>query len=424
MAETAFAILAGERVVLEASACHVVTPGKGVAGKLCSAALTDRRLILCEEFYDVLNGREREGPAHILHDMPLRLIASVGSDLTASEPSLTLELRAQRDSPSRLTIRFRDPGWHLGEPQRAAELERWREALEGARSVEATLPDPAPTAFVPVPQPVDVEGLVGGRYELGRRIGEGGMGLVFKGKDRQLDRPVAIKRMRPEFNLNERDRASFLKEARTSAALHHPFIVDIYEIVETPGRDVFLVFEFVEGETIAEVLERKGCMDPKEVSWALKDVCAALGHAHSQRYAHRDLKPSNIMLTPHGHAKVMDFGIARAIKDTISRLHTAEISGTMPYMAPEQELGRFSARSDIYSLGVTAYQMLTGELPFYGPDFFEQKKLMDWIPLSQCAPDAPRELAEAVERCMRFDPAERFETVEEFARAGGLPEAA
>ena len=263
--------------------------------------------------------------------------------------------------------------------------------------------------------------LLGGKYELLRKIGAGGMGLVYEGLDRKLDRRVAVKKMREEIKLNLRERRRFLEEARTSAKLHHPYIVDIYDVIEEgDDGEVYLVFEFVDGKTLEQHLDKQGKLSAAEIKPLLREVAEALSYAHQSRVIHRDLKPSNVMATSQGHAKVMDFGIARQMKDTVSRVTRADSSGTMAYMAPEQELGRFDARSDVFALGATAYELLTGELPFPGPNFLVQKRESAFRPLKESAPDVPGELAQAVEKCLKADPQDRFQTAEEFSRDAGL----
>ena len=267
------------------------------------------------------------------------------------------------------------------------------------------------------------DGLINGKYKLLRLIGEGGMGKVYEARDHQLDRLVAVKVLREEIGLDPREKKRFLDEARISAALHHPFIVDIYEIAQElrDGRErICLVFEHVDGATLSQALAKTGRLRPEEVGPLLKDACEALAFAHQNRVIHRDLKPSNIMWTRQGHAKVMDFGIARQMKDAMTRTGTRmDSSGTMAYMAPEQHLGRYDARSDIFALGATVYELLAGETPFPGPDFILQKRELAFRPLLELAPGTPKELAEAVERCLKPDPQDRFQSAQEFARAIG-----
>ncbi|MBI5209736.1 MAG: serine/threonine protein kinase [Elusimicrobia bacterium] len=261
--------------------------------------------------------------------------------------------------------------------------------------------------------------LLAGKYELLRRIGEGGMGVVYLGQDRTLGRPVAVKKMRAELRLNLREKNRFLAEAKTSASLHHPCIVDIYAVFEE-ADEVYLVFEYVDGSTLDQELDREGRLAWPRLKPVLKGVCDALSFAHERRVVHRDLKPSNIMVVRRDYAKVMDFGIARQMKDTVSRLTKADTSGTLAYMSPEQELGRCDARSDLYSLAVTLYELLTGELPFPGPNFHLQKERMAFKPLRGAQADVPADVAAAVERCLRCEPAERFQDAAGFARAAGL----
>jgi serine/threonine-protein kinase len=270
---------------------------------------------------------------------------------------------------------------------------------------------------VPAALPIR-ETMVGRKYELDHRIGEGGMGLVFAGRDLELGRFVAIKKMRPELKLNARDKKRFMQEATLSAALHHPCIVEIYDIAEQNG-EVYLIFEFVDGQTMDKRLD-EGPMTAAELKPFLKYVCQALQFAHSKKVVHRDLKPSNIMLTRQGFAKVVDFGIAREIKDAASRLTNMDTSGTLAYMAPEQELGRFDARSDIYSLGATLYEALCAQHPFPGPNYLLQKEKHSFTPLAEAAPEAPREFRDAIERCLRYDPKDRYQSVAEFARDAGV----
>jgi hypothetical protein len=260
--------------------------------------------------------------------------------------------------------------------------------------------------------------LLARRYEVVNRLGEGGMGLVYAGRDLQGDRFVAIKKMRPELKLNKRDRKRFLREAQLSAALRHPCIVAIYDILDVED-EVYLVFEYVDGQTMDRRLDL-GPIPAEELKSSLRFICQALDYAHSQKVVHRDLKPSNIMLTRLGSAKVMDFGIAREIKDTASRLTKLDTSGTLAYMAPEQELGRFDQRSDIFALGVTLYEALTGRVPFPGPNFLLQKEKRIFTPLDEAAPQAPQELRDAVERCLNYDPGERFQSVAELAKSAGV----
>jgi serine/threonine-protein kinase len=317
-----------------------------------------------------------------------------------SEPPASVAVEVQAEVPA--------PAPSAAAPERSGALQ--------TRTSTGT-PDPAPAPASATAPPIR-ETLVGRKYELDHHIGEGGMGLVYAGRDLELGRFVAIKKMRPELKLNARDKKRFMQEANLSAALHHPCIVEIYDIAEQNG-DVYLIFEFVDGETMDKRLDI-GPMKVEELRPLLKYVCQALEFAHSKKVVHRDLKPSNIMLTRQGFAKVVDFGIAREIKDTVSRLTNMDTSGTLAYMAPEQELGKFDARSDIYSLGVTLYEAICLQHPFPGPNYLLQKEKMVFMPLAEAAPQAPKDFCDAIERCLRYDPKDRYQSVAEFARAAGV----
>ena len=247
------------------------------------------------------------------------------------------------------------------------------------------------------------------KYELIREIGRGGMGVVYEAMNRQIKKRVALKRMKEELALNLREKERFLAEAQRVADLHHPNIVDIYDICEQDGN-VYLVFELVKGETVDEMLNRGKRPAIKEALRIACDVCRALEYAHGRRIIHRDIKPSNIMLASDGFVKVMDFGIAREAHDTLSRLTHVETSGTFSYMAPEQHLGAYDAGSDIYALGATLYEMLTLEPPFRGPDFLAQKREMVFKPLRDRAPEVPEELEKIVRRCLEAERGKRFQT--------------
>jgi serine/threonine protein kinase len=211
-----------------------------------------------------------------------------------------------------------------------------------------------------------VPGLIRGQYEVVREIGAGGMGMVFEGVDKSLGRRVAIKKMRDELRVNPQERARFVIEAKTVAALKHPNIVDIFAIADD-GADLFLVFEFVDGKTVHDLVQREGRLPMPEAARVVRAVADALAFAHGKGVIHRDMKPSNIMLDAQGRVKVMDFGIARMAKDALTRYSmTNTIVGTPPYMAPEQEQGQVRRESDVYALAVCAYEMLTGKLPFAG----------------------------------------------------------
>jgi tetratricopeptide (TPR) repeat protein len=286
----------------------------------------------------------------------------------------------------------------------------------------AAAPGTAPDALETA-QPASAAGLlpgvIRGQYEITRKIGEGGMGTVFEGKDRSLGRRVAIKKMRDELRGNPRERARFVIEAKTVAALRHPGIVDIYAIAEE-GLDVFLVFEYVDGPTVHELIQRSGRLSIAESARVVRASADALGFAHGRGVIHRDMKPSNVMLDAAGRVKVMDFGIARMAKDAATRYSmTNTVIGTPPYMAPEQEQGHVRRESDVYALAVCAYEMLTGKLPFVGlgAGMLMNKINMKFVPPSHAIAGMPEGLDAVFAKAFQADPDARYRTPQEFADA-------
>ena len=208
--------------------------------------------------------------------------------------------------------------------------------------------------------------LLAGRYELVDKIGEGGMAVVYKGKDRLLNRYVAIKILRPEYTKDEKFVESFKSESQAAAGLQHPNIVAVYD-VGVAGSINFIVMELVEGKTLSEVIDEQAPMDYKVAIDYAKQMASALALAHKHQIVHRDVKPHNILVTEDGIAKLTDFGIARAVSSSTSMVDTNKIIGSVHYFSPEQARGSYvDERSDIYSLGIVLYEMLTGKVPFDG----------------------------------------------------------
>ncbi|MCM2304068.1 MAG: protein kinase [Elusimicrobia bacterium] len=276
---------------------------------------------------------------------------------------------------------------------------------------EEATPEAAPAA--------EAAGVIRGQYEIVRQIGAGGMGMVYEGTDRSLGRRVAIKKMRDELRINPRERERFVIEAKTVASLHHGNIVDIYAIAEE-GEDVYLVFEYVDGKTIHELVQSQGRLSPSDSVRVTRAMGDALTYAHSRGVIHRDMKPSNVMLTSDGRIKVMDFGIARMAKDALTRYSmTNTVVGTPPYMAPEQEQGVVRKESDVYSLAICSYEMLTGKLPFIGvaAGMLMNKINMSYIPPSRAIAGLPESLDEVFLKAFQADPDQRYRTPQEFASA-------
>ena len=259
-----------------------------------------------------------------------------------------------------------------------------------------------------------VERVLTDHYELDSEIGRGGMGIVYRAKDRRLKRTVAIKLLPPELAFRSDIKTRFLREAETAAQLSHPNIVPIYTVDETEGL-VFFVMAYVDGENLAKRIFERGVLPTDEVRRILRDVADALAYAHERGVVHRDIKPDNIIIASQtGRPMVTDFGIARAVSDGDSRLTATGMAiGTPAYMSPEQAAGErtIDGRSDLYSLGVVAYQMLAGEPPFVAgstPAMLVKHISERPLPVQQRRADMPDDLARAVMLLLEKDPANRF----------------
>src|SRR6185503_3226811 len=230
-------------------------------------------------------------------------------------------------------------------------------------------------------------GTVVGNYKITEKIGEGGMGAVFKGVDLMLEREVAVKVLRPEFASQPEVVERFRSEAVTLAKLNHPNIATLHSFFRQ-GNEYFMVMEYVRGEGLDRVIRRGGAMPLTD---AVAHFCQALdgiGRAHKLGIIHRDIKPANVMVTEDGSIKVMDFGIARVL-GTARMTKQGNIIGTIEYMSPEAIQGQeVDARADIYSLGILLYEMLTGRIPFDADTEFSM--MMAQI---QQAPPPPRSFA-------------------------------
>src|SRR6267378_4222105 len=266
---------------------------------------------------------------------------------------------------------------------------------------------------------------LGSSYTIEGEIGRGGMGVVYQARDERLKRQVAIKVLPPELAFREEIRIRFLREAETAARVSHPHVVPIHSVGEGPDGLVYFVMAFVDGEPLSERLKRRGRLPPEEARRILMETADALGAAHALGVIHRDVKPDNILLEgSRGRVVVTDFGIAKALSSTSSGALTGTgvAIGTPHYMSPEQAAGdrEIDGRSDIYSLGVVSYQMLTGELPFHAPTVpgILMKHITERAPLvtEKCG-DCPDDLAACVMRSLEKDPEDRWPTADALRRA-------
>ncbi len=258
-----------------------------------------------------------------------------------------------------------------------------------------------------------------GSYRIEQKIGEGGMGAVYRGRDLMLEREVAIKALRPELARQPELVSRFRTEAVTLAKLNHSNIATLYNFVRQ-GDDFFMMMEFVRGRTLEEVIRQEGAL---EVERAVRLFCQALdgiAHAHALGVVHRDIKPANVMLTDSDEVKVMDFGIARVL-GTARQTKTGRLIGTLEYMPPEQMRGQETdARADIYSLGILLYEMLTGRVPFQCNSDYElmRAQVEDQPPSPrEFNGDIPLPVELAILRALAKDPQARFQSAAEFRAA-------
>ena len=257
-------------------------------------------------------------------------------------------------------------------------------------------------------------------YQVLEKIGEGGMGAVFKAMDSNLGRMVAIKALHPTLTSNSELIARFKQEARVQANLIHPNVVGLYNFFEEKGL-YYIVMEFIEGETLSNRIKRTGLIPPQYSLPIFKQMLAGVGFAHSKGIIHRDLKPSNVLIDAQNNVKIMDFGIAKMVGDR-SLTKTGTKMGTMYYMSPEQVLGErdIDSRADIYSLGITLFELLTAKLPFNTDvsDFvLMQQIVQNELPsVKQHYPYVPDNVDSAIFKATRKERSERFQNCEEFSK--------
>ena len=259
--------------------------------------------------------------------------------------------------------------------------------------------------------------MVGDRYRVEARIGQGGMAEVFRGFDPVLNRTVAIKVLLPQFARDAGFVARFRREAQAAARLNQPNIVGVYD-TGADGDRQYIVMEFVEGRTLAEFLAGGRRLTPVQSVELTQKIAAALASAHAQGIVHRDIKPGNVMVTRDGTVKVMDFGIARMQTD-ITAPQTSSVIGTPTYLSPEQAQGQpVDARSDLYSLGCVLYELLAGQPPFTGdtPVAIAYKQVNETpVPPSAHNADVPPRLDAVVMKCLAKNPANRYQSAEELS---------
>jgi formylglycine-generating enzyme required for sulfatase activity/tRNA A-37 threonylcarbamoyl transferase component Bud32 len=298
---------------------------------------------------------------------------------------------------------------------------------EGAVSTEARTPPGGGRSARMTREQTDqlavrLQDALGEGYKVERPLGSGGFAVVYLVRDLTLKRQVAVKVLSPDLIQSHTVLERFRREAETVAQLSHPHIVPLYFVGQKDDL-VYLAMECVTGGTLADRLEREGKLAVDEVARIVREVAEALAHAHKRGVIHRDIKPQNVLLDPEtGRCLVTDFGIARTAEGG-SLTASGMLVGTAAYLSPEQITGAHADhRSDLYALGVMAYEMLAGEPPFTGPTptaVLMKRLASPPVPLEKLRPEVPRVLREVVEACLAQDPAERFQSGGEIARALG-----
>jgi len=253
------------------------------------------------------------------------------------------------------------------------------------------------------------------RYTLVEEVGRGGMGIVYKARDNILERMVAFKILPTSLKEHPQALKNFFREAKSAARLNHPNIVTVYDAGEEGGT-YYIAMEYVEGETIKQILNREGVLPVKAVIMIAGQICKALEYAHGRKIVHRDIKSSNIMWTPEKQVKLMDFGLAKVIEEV--KGYQTIASGTPYYMSPEQTLGRnIDHRTDIYSLGITMFEMATGKLPFRHGDAAYHHVHTPPPEAKEQNDGLPENLNDIILRCMQKKPEDRYHNAKELFKA-------
>jgi serine/threonine protein kinase len=266
-------------------------------------------------------------------------------------------------------------------------------------------------------------------YQIQEKLGEGGMGVVYRALDTHLNRPVALKLLTASKVSNPERQKRFVQEARAASALNHPHIVTIYDIASHDQHD-FIAMELIEGKTLDQLLHHKAFPMADIFKYSIQ-IADALSRAHAAGIVHRDLKPSNIMVTDDGRVKVLDFGLAKLmgadhgdaeantlpLQDEAPKTDEGTIVGTPAYMSPEQVQGKkLDARSDVFSFGSMLYEMSTGRRAFQGETKLSALSAIlqgEPKPASELRPTLPRDLEKIIQRCLRKDPERRFQSMKE-----------
>ena len=268
-----------------------------------------------------------------------------------------------------------------------------------------------------------------GNFQIEEQLGRGGMGVVYRARDTRLGRDVALKVLPPEFSRDQERKDRFMQEARAAAGLSHPAIAQIFDVGEGPDG-LFIAMELVPGRTVKALIQARE-LDALGSIEIAHQVAGGLQKAHEQGIVHRDIKPENVIVTPDGHAKILDFGLAKLVEpkaeapegishmETLAKTQAGFVVGTLRYMSPEQARGQaVDHRSDIFSLGIVLYEMVTGQLPFSGMtalDTLHAIAFEETRPLTALRPNLPPSLQRVVTRCLRKRAQDRYPDARELA---------
>ena len=261
--------------------------------------------------------------------------------------------------------------------------------------------------------PLSTGDVLGDRYEILKPLGEGGMGAVYKASDRELDRLVALKVIRPELASNLEILKRFKQELILARQVTHKNVIRIFDLGVADGRK-FITMEFVEGRDLKTILVERGKFPPQEALEIILQVARGLEAAHNESVIHRDLKPQNIMVDAQGRVWVMDFGLARSL-ETAGMTRTGALMGTPDYMSPEQaRADKADARSDLFTLGIIFYELLTGKLPFQAETLMAtllKRTQQKAVPPREIDPSVPQALNDIVVKCLETSPERRYQSV-------------
>ncbi|HAH07574.1 MAG TPA: hypothetical protein DCM05_13820 [Elusimicrobia bacterium] len=285
----------------------------------------------------------------------------------------------------------------------------------------APTPMPSPLARAPAgsggaPPPLSLPAVVGGNYRLDRHLGQDVFGSIYDGTDFVRNRRSVVRHLRREITLSGPDLEAVLGEARQTIALKHPNVVEVYAVMQD-GEQAFIAMEPVRGKALSDYLQKGQRIDLPSTKGLLRQVAAALEHAHSKRILHRDLKTSNICIANDGAVKVADFGFSYAARLAVAKHVRNDIWGSEPYMAPEYETTGLCLESDVYALGIILYEMLAGALPFMGPDYIGQKRALALQPLTARVPGIPEAMDRILRKALQVEPRDRYPTPAELSTA-------